>query len=214
LQFPSRVRRWRRGHVFDLFILQEPRQGKRNLVFMLLCCLRGHKLDVRILLRSLYVTKYFKYLDCLVLVGYLDLPLISKSSALDPLQYPVALDLPEHLLHLVLLNHLDLHVGVDLEHALLGLDAAPLHGPDASLRLVPFAVRPELGIGERLLEVPIVIQSRDLFLREAMKAVLQARENLVRVVLGDRRGKEGTSDDRRCLKTRLQTQTMLGGVEG
>ena len=146
---------------------------------MLLCCLRGHELKMWVLLRSLYVTKYFKYLDGFVLVGYLDLPLVSHPSALDPLEYPVPFHLPEHLLHLVLLDHFDLHVGVDLEHALLGLDAAPLHGPYASLRLVPFAVRAQLGVRERLLEVPVVIQGRDLLLRETMQAVLKAREKLV-----------------------------------
>ena len=146
---------------------------------MLLCCLGRYELNVRIFLRSLHMTKYFKYFDGLIFIGYLDLPLVTHSSPLNPLQYPVPLDLPEHLLHFVLLDHLHLHLRVDLEHALLRVDAASLDSPDASLGLVPFAVRAQLGVRERLLQVPVVIQSSDLFLRETMQAILKAGENLI-----------------------------------
>lgn len=146
---------------------------------MVLCCLGRYELNVRILLRSLYMTKYFEYFDGLIFIGNLDLPLVTHSSPLDPLQYPVPLDLPEHLLHLVLLDHLHLHLGVDLKHALLRVDAASLDSPDASLGLVLLAVRAQLGVREGLLQVPVVVHCSDLFLSETMQAVLKAGENLI-----------------------------------
>ena len=65
------------------------------------------------------MTKYFKYLNSLIFIGNLDLPLVTQSSALNPLQYSVPLDLPQHLLHFVLLDHLHLHFRVDIKHPLL-----------------------------------------------------------------------------------------------
>jgi hypothetical protein len=114
----------------------------------------------------------------------------------------------------VLLYHLHLHFRVDLKHALLRVDAASLYCPNASLGLVLFPVRAQFGVREGLLQVPVVIQSSDLFLRETMQAILKACKNLIRVVGRNRWSKKGAFDNRGCLKTRLQTQSMLRGVEG
>jgi hypothetical protein len=52
---------------------------------MLLCCLRRHELNVGILLRSLHMTKYFKYFNSLVFIGNLDLCLVIQASSLNAL---------------------------------------------------------------------------------------------------------------------------------
>jgi hypothetical protein len=114
----------------------------------------------------------------------------------------------------VLLDHLHLHFRVNLKHAFLRIDAASLYCPNASLGLVLLTVGAQFGVREGLLQVPVVIQSSDLFLRETMQAILKAGENLIRVVGRDRGSKKGPFDNRSCLKARLQTQSMLRGVEG
>ena len=114
----------------------------------------------------------------------------------------------------MLLDHLHLHFRVNLKHALLRVDAASLYCPNASLGLVLLTVRAQFGVRERLLQIPVVIQSSDLFLSETMQAILKACENLIRVVGRNRWSKKGAFDNRGCLKARLHTQTMLRGVEG
>ena len=52
---------------------------------MLLCCLRRHELNVRILLRSLHMTKYFKYFNSLIFIGNLDLSPVTQASPLNAL---------------------------------------------------------------------------------------------------------------------------------